>query len=244
MKKYNGVPLIERDFEVIELLEKKIGKALSLILEKQLNFLGFKALDGKVTHLSIFEVKLNNFPIEIFKLSNLKSLSLSDVNINTIPEEIINLNLLEKLDLSYNNIEKLPETIGKLTTLKSLYLSGNRLKKIPDSISSLTSLRELVLTENVDLTNLSPTIWDLKNLEYLDLNLTDIKYIPDDIGNLTNLKVLGLELSLKTLPLTLRNLDKLEVIELSFYHYEDFTENILEMLEEMKERGVDVALQP
>ncbi|XP_003627989.2 receptor-like protein EIX2 [Medicago truncatula] len=69
-------------------------------------------------------------PIEVFRLTALKSLNLSQNQLmGTIPKEIGNMKQLESLDLSNNTLSgEIPQTMSAITFLEVLNLSFNNLK--------------------------------------------------------------------------------------------------------------------
>ena len=80
-------------------------------------------IDPKAVYrLKLRRKKLDLFPFEICKLTNLRELDLSKNKLTEIPKEIYQLKELHKLDLSNNNLVYLPPEIGQLKKLDTLII--------------------------------------------------------------------------------------------------------------------------
>jgi len=124
---------------------------------------------SEVYKLDLSHKKLNQFPVEVFQMPNLKVLILKRNKIESVPSEIGLLSNLEVLDLSANRIAVVPSEIGALRSLKQLILNRNYISSLPDEISTLV------------------------NLEFLDLWSNEIDTFPASISNLKeNLKLLDM----------------------------------------------------
>lgn len=86
-----------------------------------------KALRHKdhVFVLSLEDKKLEDFPVSILELKNLRTLNLTRNNISIIPKEIIELENLQNIELMDNRIEKLPLEMSKLKNLKKINIAFN-----------------------------------------------------------------------------------------------------------------------
>ncbi|MGF1688872.1 leucine-rich repeat domain-containing protein [Photobacterium japonica] len=123
----------------------------------------------KLTVLHIGWQELNQLPVEVTELTNLKELVVLNspiavipptishlaslrklvfrgTDITEIPPEIGLLQQLEDLDLGNNNIHSLPRDIGNIKRLKSLNLHYNPIDSIPDELDRLDQLTFLGLT--------------------------------------------------------------------------------------------------
>lgn len=146
------------------------------------------------------------FPLEICRLTSLKSLVLGSVKLTGVPAEIGNLTSLESFYLTANDLTFLPEEICSLNNLKYLHIGNNKLTTLPSKIGNLTSLETLDLNNN-DISYLPPEIGNLKSLKFLYLRSNKLTALPAEIGNLTNLDTLYLETNnLTTLPKEIGNM--------------------------------------
>jgi Leucine-rich repeat (LRR) protein/GTPase SAR1 family protein len=137
-------------------------------------------------------------------------LDLSDLRLDELPESLRKITQLQSLDLSFNQLTALPDWIGQLSNLQELYLYNNRLTTLPDSISQLSSLKELKLSSN-RLTMLPESLGQLFNLQKLELSSNQLTILPDYLGQLSSLQELELsENQLTTLPKSLGKLSLLQ----------------------------------
>ncbi|MGG6266428.1 leucine-rich repeat domain-containing protein [Leptolyngbya sp. AN03gr2] len=173
---------------------------------------------GKLTglkSLNLFDNQLTVIPDAIAQLTNLTTLYLSFNQLTVIPDAIAQLTNLTTLYLSFNQLTVIPDAIAQLTNLTTLHLSGNRLTVIPDAIAQLTNLTTLFLSSN-QLTVIPDTIAQLTNLTTLHLSGNRLTVIPDAIAQLTNLTTLDLSRNqLTVIPDAIAQLTNLT--ELSFY---------------------------
>ena len=160
-------------------------------------------------------IKIKELPEWIGKLTSLQVLDLRDTNIEKLPEWIGELTNLQRLYLSRINIGKLPKWIGKLTSLQVLDLRDTNIKELPEWIGKLTNLKRLYLSRT-KIEELSEWIGKLANLERLYLSGTNIEKLPESIGKLTNLKRLYLSRTkIEELPEWLGELINLQSLDLS-----------------------------
>jgi len=161
-----------------------------------------------------------NFPREIFQLTNLLALDLSDCDIMFIHPDISELCNLQLLSLRANHIRYLPLSLFQLTSLQYLDLGRNNIRILPPTIGELVHLRELYLDIN-PLGSIDREIVKLKCLKKLNLSYNFKGFFsrkaPQLIGSLTTLKRLdmsGLRLGNSTLRM-FATLPELEVLRLS-----------------------------
>lgn len=216
-------------------ISPEIGKLInltSLKLEAPNNFT-IPVEIGMLTNLRSLEIKpfsLDSIPEEISELKNLQELtlvigkfpgippffgkltSLKTLKIETgtefsFPSEIINLDNLKKLEIRYSSnstisqSSKLPPEIFLFPKLEILSLIGFTGNKLPAEIAQLMNLRSLTVDVGffgrVD--------------EYFKVKIFEI---PDSIGNLINLEKLDISAVLKSLPVSLCQLENLQQVDI------------------------------
>ena len=153
-----------------------------------------------ISTLDLSNSNLQNFPVEIFELKNLKKLNLSNNEISKIPSDIVKLKRLEHLDLSNNKISNIYAKVCELKKLKTLNFNNNRIKTIPLQIGKLTELRVLLLSNN-KISNIDSLV-NFLHLRKLNISSNPIITLPNSIFDLKNLKSLWISnLPLKEFPL-------------------------------------------
>ncbi len=107
------------------------------------------SMQGYVLFLTGFMTKkYDEFPPQIFDLTQLNQLQLSGNNVKNVPDDIGSLINLKVLKLHKNKIEEVAPGIGKLVNLEKLDLSKNNLKSLPNEISKLKKLKKINLKGN------------------------------------------------------------------------------------------------
>lgn len=101
-----------------------------------------------LTEIDISHNQFIEFPMELTRFTNLKSIKLDFNMIRAIPGAISQIKNLEVLSLSHNVLQDLPLQLGQLQRLKQLNLGNNQLEKFDDTILSLTSLEILYVYNN------------------------------------------------------------------------------------------------
>ncbi|CAK7205593.1 hypothetical protein SEUCBS139899_008371 [Sporothrix eucalyptigena] len=121
---------------------------------------------------------------------------------------------LETLDLHGNMLISLPMGLRRLPVLTSLNLSQNRItNNALEVISQITSLRDLKLGGNLFYGPLDPSFAKLENLEIADLHGNNISALPLTLSNMTKLRILNIsENSFESL--VFEPLSKLPLVEL------------------------------
>ncbi|CAF0945256.1 unnamed protein product [Adineta steineri] len=114
-------------------------------------------------------------------------------NVQQFPVPIQEMCNLRWLELNRTNVSRLPEFIGNLKSLEKLSLAHNDLRDVPLCLNDLTSLRSLSLRDNhVSNTQISARLFDIPDLSILDLSHNDLQAFPKDIENAKGLIVLNL----------------------------------------------------
>jgi Leucine-rich repeat (LRR) protein len=128
----------------------------------------------KVYHLDLSKKKIQDFPMEILKLINLRSLKLYKNRIDSIPNEISQLKNLRELNVGLNDLTKFNLNICQLTNLEKLVLNQNEIEEIPAEIKNLTKLAHLDMWDNNlfvipdEIGELKETlkVFDLQNIQF------------------------------------------------------------------------------
>ena len=106
--------------------------------------------NDKLEILSIGNNDLNEIPIEIGSLNNLKSFYSSNNKFRKeLPKEFYNLTTLKNIEIQGSNLEIISGDINKLEKLESLKLYFNKIKTLPENINSLPKLKKLYLNHNL-----------------------------------------------------------------------------------------------
>ncbi|XP_059449547.1 receptor-like protein 6 [Corylus avellana] len=172
-----------------------------------LSLLTFLSLGGCGLH--------GEFPIGIFKLSNLRVLSvIGNEGLTGYLPDFTWSGPLEALNLAATSFSReLPASMGNLGFLNDLSLWGcNFSGSIPSSLSNLTKLTELDLGRNSFVGNVPSSLGNLTKLTYLDLSVNSfVGNIPPSLGNLAQLSLLGISFNQLTgpIPTKLVNLPQL-----------------------------------
>lgn len=128
----------------------------------------------KVYHLDLSKKKLQDFPMEVLKFTNLRSLKLYKNRIDSIPNEISQLKNLGELNVGMNDLTKFNVNICQLTNLEKLVLNQNEIEEIPAEIKNLTKLVHLDMWDNNlfvipdEIGELKETlkVFDLQNIQF------------------------------------------------------------------------------
>lgn len=118
--------------------------------------------------ISLANLHLNEIPVEITKLKDLKYLSIRNNSFTEIPSIVFELTNLERLDISYNDITEIPDEISKLSKLVTLRAIGNKISDITPLLANCNEITTLYFGSN------------------------DIRVIPDTLADLTKLKIIEL----------------------------------------------------
>ncbi len=202
----------------------------------------YKARDGHLVLLALYNLPIGELPRPISKLGaletllavfckiqglppwlgdlpNLRTLSFWNNLLVEIPSWIHLCDMLVNLDLSGNQLSSLPPEVGQIVRLKTLGLSGNPLKSLPADFAHLSTLEELNIGPLSDLaSNLSP-IGELPHLQRLKLHGLKEQTPISWLYKLKSLKELDLRgNNLTQFPLIVTHLTNLEVLDLNFNH--------------------------
>lgn len=224
----------------LNLLGQIYGEIRQPILKKNIFNNLSKALRNNedVLELHLTNQNLNEFPIDILKLKNLKylildsnsisdiptqigilnelvSISLTNNKIKTIPKSLGSLIKLKYLFLDFNEIQSLPSELFNLPNLEVLYINNNQINKIPISIKYLNNIKTLVASDN-KIDSLPIEIGYLYNLNKLDLSNNNLKYLPDIFYQIKSLENVWLSNNkLKIISDKLSNLQNLTTLALN-----------------------------
>jgi Leucine-rich repeat (LRR) protein len=193
-----------------------------------------------VKTLMLNNLRLEKFPVVIFKFKNLEKLDLSNNYIETVPKAVskiknlkflsisnnpINNNKikfkknthLKDLNLQYTGIPYIPRSIAKNRKLEVLFLGNNRFVNFRKrDFKKMDNLKALNLY-NADLSELPVNVTKLPNLEELDLYYNNLKQLPNDICDMPKLKTLAVSNNeLWNLP---ANIAKVKTLETLYAHH-------------------------
>ena len=129
-----------------------------------------------VEYLSLKDDHLEQLPMELFELRQLKVLDLSGNDFSQLPEEFARLDNLEELYLNNEKRLDLTQTIdvlSRMPNLKSLHLEGDQINEFPENIFKLDQLEKLYLNDN-ELEQIPQGIEQMNQLKYLDLQSNPI----------------------------------------------------------------------
>ncbi|XDD45274.1 leucine-rich repeat domain-containing protein [Leptospira sp. WS39.C2] len=166
--------------------------------------------------------RLEDIPIVISKLKNLKKLKLRNQNIKSIPPFIGNLKKLEFLDISYNEIKELPNEFKNLENLKELSILSFEIISNLDILCSLQKIKKLEISGNTESLKFIEK-GCLKNLNALIIKKGGIKKniansIKSDFQFKENSKLNYLYIEdITSLPASIKNLPNLEELYLGNY---------------------------
>ncbi|XP_047144102.1 leucine-rich repeat serine/threonine-protein kinase 2 isoform X2 [Hydra vulgaris] len=132
-----------------------------------------------VEKLNLSSNKLQEVPLELFRLPKLYSLNLSSNQLRYLPDIKEWSPFLTTLALDKNLLEGFPSHVEELK-LKHLYLANNKLKKVPESICNLKCLETLDISQNVDINSLPANMGKLSKLTNLGLKDLEIKDLPHE----------------------------------------------------------------
>ena len=159
---------------------KKDINVLKKIIKSNTYLKGNKPLDigkqvwknGRITSLTLYDLKLKKLPKSLGDLTKLKKLNIYSNQLTSIPNSIGKLTNLIELNLHDNQLTGLPESIGDLSNLKRLYLRNNNMSgNIPSIFGTLLNLQRLKLQENYFTGQIPENICTLENLRiYLNKN--------------------------------------------------------------------------
>lgn len=88
----------------------------------------------KIEFLDLATSAFSDFPMEVFRLSQLQKLVMSHCGLTRLPDEIGGLSELTTLYLRYNRLTRLPVSLNRLSKLRELYLDGNPITHVPPAL--------------------------------------------------------------------------------------------------------------
>lgn len=164
---YNKYPEVVEVPPVVELDLSSRGLKLiphSLCMERHAT---------KIQALDFSNNRLNFFPSDILRLTQLRRLNLSGNPIGDISRDHFfmmgaRMVQLQQLDLSNTNIAYLPDDISTMKYLRILIIKDNFLEELPPNISSLSRL-EILDARNNRLKSVPKSMFRLQHLRFLSL---------------------------------------------------------------------------
>ncbi len=150
---------------------------LSIPLAGKCQYMDSLSLDTLTGYTSIKEAMVR--PENVIKLE------LSKKKLDAFPEEIRKFTNLQYLDLSKNKITTVPSWIGELKNLQFLILSKTKIDSLPPQFGDLVHLKWFVMNRS-SLQSLPHTIGNLKELRYMDLWGSNLSYFPAELHELSD----------------------------------------------------------
>ncbi|ORX71043.1 RNI-like protein [Anaeromyces robustus] len=166
---------------------------------------------NNLTSLNLLNCSISEISEELYSLSKLEWLSLGTQNIKELPEEIKKLNSLEYLDVENCNFSGnvvIPNGLydfngnnnkfssfskSENIALHSLELGNNLFNNdFFDMTKQFINLDSIYLSQNKNITKITPSIKYFQNLEYLDLSLTGLEGVSSYLFELENLNSLNI----------------------------------------------------
>ncbi|MBI5368956.1 MAG: leucine-rich repeat domain-containing protein [Planctomycetes bacterium] len=142
----------------------------------------------KLVTLTIWGIRLGEFPPGIRALKRLKRLSLAHTDICSIPTWLSELQNLAILKLRSCQLKSLPDSLAYLTQLHAVDLSGNGLRQIPGVLFRIKTLRSLELAWSAGFGPPGPVlrvipakILDLPSLDLLNVSGQNIQTPPPEV---------------------------------------------------------------
>lgn len=179
----------------------------------------------RLEHLDIAGGAFPNFPKLVCRLESLKYLSISNTFIDELPIEIAYLKNLRELKFSkppehhdrgkyQARVLQIRQAWCELRELRKLNLSGQRILDCSDNVRNWTKLEELNLNSN-DMEAIPPELFQITSLKTVHLNFNRLAEIPSDIANWSELESLHLNRSpLKSLPKEIEHLKNLKYLDI------------------------------
>ncbi|ORY10292.1 L domain-like protein [Neocallimastix californiae] len=163
---------------------------------------------------------VNEVPMSLSKLSNLKEIDISNNDFIQFPSSIGSLPSLKILNAEdCEKLKSLPDSIGNLETLEELYLNNCAIKSLPDSFSNLKHLKVLKMYEN-KLSTIPQALSKITSLEEINISKNKIDdEIPVSLNDLPNLKKFEIEGNINIKGKTLTNKS---LIYCSYLDYDDY----------------------
>ena len=148
-----------------------------------------------VKELKIWTEKLETFPDNVYKMSQIRSGYFRFNALSFLPEGISSFKKLSTLKLSFGG-KKLPSDFSQLEKLNTMELFGGELLELPEGFGQLPELSFVSIFVRGELV-LSEDFGDLKKIKLLELHVNHIRQLPKSFENF---KLSKLELKLSSLP--------------------------------------------
>lgn len=153
-------------------------------------------------------------PVEIGRLTNLKSIDLNAQSLTDLPSTMASLVNLKKIELQINSFTEFPQTLLTIPNLEEVNLGGTKITRLPDDIDKMVNLKSLDISA-LKISDFPDSFGNLKNLEQLDISYSAMQKLPECCSRLENMKCfVATKNKLGEFPAVMRNWKKLERIYL------------------------------
>ncbi|MBC8110972.1 MAG: DUF1963 domain-containing protein, partial [Verrucomicrobia bacterium] len=145
--------------------------------------------DDAVQYLSLGNIEKEEFPAQILKFKQLKSLTIIKpylyqnnevLPLKSIPDGIGELTRLETLQITNCLLTQLPESLGKLKKMQNLNVTYCQLQTLPDAVFKLPNLMYLFLGNN-KIKQISEKI-KLPKLQAISLENNQLQTLPQSLA--------------------------------------------------------------
>lgn len=165
---YRDIHLQTHEVEVVEELERAVGRQIPLVDQINGHALGLTVRNDRISGLTLCEVGLTAVPPSLCSLSGLECLILDQNKLTSLPECLATLPTLTRLSLNENCLTAVPLALTQMPRLEELRLARNQLQRLGIRLKPLNHLRVLDLSGN-QLRRVPVEFARVKTLRLLDL---------------------------------------------------------------------------
>lgn len=169
-----------------------------------------------VEHFDLSANELDDLPVDLTKLVDLKVLNCSKNRISQISSSFEKLKQIKEFDFSQNCFKRFPSVFYNFENLERLNGEQNQIKMLDEQISNLKFLKVLILDknllENIDFVDFGT----LPHLESIHLSYNQLNKFPRNLDKLKRIKIVDLSFNkIQSFPVDLLLVSSLDVLNLS-----------------------------